>query len=105
MSTRNRAWRRAQRARMIQHALRSERIRWWYYPTDDNSPKSKEYQDHLREMAARQCDRLAACSCYMCGNQRHNDWQSNWDMLTLQERRAYNAFLDGLKEAEDLLDK
>jgi hypothetical protein len=97
MSKRNRGWRRAQRARMIQRALKTEMVKYWYYDLN-TSPKDPKRQDFLKEIAARYCDRLAPCSCYACGNQRHNDWQNSWDMLTMQERRAYNRFIDQVED-------
>ena len=37
------------------------------------------------------------CSCYMCGNQRHNTWQSTDECLTMQERKANDNFKDSLE--------
>ena len=31
---------------------------------------------------------MCNCSCYACGNQRNNPWQSGDECLTMQERKA-----------------
>ncbi|RUW85197.1 hypothetical protein [Mesorhizobium sp. M1E.F.Ca.ET.063.01.1.1] len=62
-----RARRRRDLLRMKQRALR-------IYPHDKN---------------ATQAEYLAVCSCWMCGNQRRNDWQPKIERLTMQERRFF----------------
>lgn len=99
MSIRDRGWRRYQRQRMIARALKTEIVKYWWYD-DQLTTKNQERQEFLKDIASRHCDRLSLCSCSACGNQRHNDWLKNWDMLTMQERRAYNSFLDQMKEIE-----
>ena len=38
------------------------------------------------------------CSCYMCRNQRHNDWQKAEERLTVQERKALEDYNDQKEE-------
>lgn len=40
----------------------------------------------------------ALCSCPMCGNQRHNNWQSSKGKLTMQERRHDEDLQFGMEE-------
>ena len=86
--SRTRAFRRHHRERMIKKALGTELIRSWYP------------EDFKQEAAVRFHNRLAPCSCYGCGNQRHNDWQPLKERLTMQERKLYNALEEGLEEYE-----
>jgi hypothetical protein len=72
---------------MINRALKTEFIKSW-----------DPHNTDVKEKAARFCDILAPCSCYACGNQRHNDWQNSWEMLTLAERKGYNSFIDQMTE-------
>lgn len=38
------------------------------------------------------------CSCYMCGNQRHNTWQNKKECLTMQERKALEDYNNQMEE-------
>jgi len=42
------------------------------------------------------------CSCYMCGNPRRAHWANVWEILTIQEHKAYLSALDGFEEVEDM---
>lgn len=85
---RTRAFRRHHRARMINRAFNSTRLRWMF----------EDEPDRLKEISTLVHDYLATCSCFMCGNQRHNDWQPTKERLTMQERKRYNALSEGLEE-------
>lgn len=98
MSNRTRAWRRAQRARMLNRAKNMDWIRWWYDP--DMEYGSEQYHEDLHQRASRWCDILRPCSCYMCGNQRHNDWQPRREMMTMAERKAEDDFIDQMKDVD-----
>ena len=39
----------------------------------------------------KEADHLAVCSCSMCCNGRRNEWVSNTEKLTMQERRRLEA--------------
>lgn len=39
-------------------------------------------------------DHMKDCSCYMCGNPRHNPWQRADECLTMQERKSNEDFKD-----------
>lgn len=92
-----RAYRIHQRLRMIARGRNYELQRtmyWW-----DGKDK------HLRERAemfGRYChNHLAVCSCNVCGNPRHNDWDTAPRFrLTLQEQRAKLNEIDQLKELQ-----
>ena len=90
----SRAQRRHDNARMLERAKRK-----FYYWNDEN-----EDREHLHKILRQVRDNLAICSCYMCGNQRHNDWQNNKEMLTMQERKHITDIEEGLEEYyEELL--
>jgi hypothetical protein len=82
---------------MIQHALRTEMIRWWFYD-GYTSPKDPERRAFLREQAARYCDILHPCSCSMCGNPRRSGWLNKRDSGTMQERKAQEDFEDQIRD-------
>jgi hypothetical protein len=67
-----RARRRADRERMIRHALEIARrsIVLPSYSDFPGDPKEALFRD--RETFARNHDNLAACSCWMCGNPRRH---------------------------------
>ena len=104
MKNPSRALRRHHRARMIRRALRTERIRWRYYPTFGESPYSAQRISDIREVAARSFNHLASCSCSMCGNQRNNRWLNEWERMTLQERNAVNAYKDDVEDLTEIED-
>lgn len=70
-------YRRTQRERMRRHAYEVIRHCW------------RLDQDIAIDMSKYLGDNLAICSCYGCRNMRHNDWASNEDRLTIQERRFF----------------
>jgi len=86
-----RAIRRHHRNRMIQHAKKIMKYLWNY----------DSFDEKLHEHASRNCDNITRCSCPMCCNQRHNDWQPNRERLTMQERREKERF----DVEKNLLDK
>ena len=56
--------------------------------------------EHALWRARRMHSNMKACSCSMCCNQRSNPWLKNNEMLTMQERRAYDDYLCQLEEVE-----
>ena len=59
---------------------------------------AKALKVYNKERALYNYDHMAQCSCYMCGNQRNNTWQSTDERLTMQERRANDNYKDQLNE-------
>jgi len=56
----------------------------------------------IKEMSAYQAGVVTRtptpCSCYMCGNQRHNTWQNKKECLTMQERKALEDYNNQMEE-------
>ena len=71
---RNRAERRHHHRRMIKRVSKFTWFNWM-------SPESKE--KHIKQMA----ENRQICSCSACGNQRHNNWSSEEEKMTMRERR------------------
>jgi len=86
----SRAIRRHHRGRMIKKAMEYESIRYWNWQVDTEAER--------RKSATRSYNHLKSCSCYMCGNQRHNNWQSKTERLTMQERKALEAYNDMIND-------
>lgn len=86
-----RALRRFHNARMLNRAkeMISEWYRWDDVPLD---PKELHLQAKMRR------DHMCVCSCSGCGNQRHNDYASHKDRLTMPEIKAEDSYLDAMKE-------
>ncbi len=84
MSNRTRAYRRHHRLRMIKNA--SRKVFYFDDPEWEHNYILRNY------------NHLAACSCFMCGNPRHNDWASKKERLTIQERKVYNLLSEELEE-------
>lgn len=89
----SRAIRRQHRARMIKKAMKYEIIRWWNCQIDTEEKRKKR--------ATQLHNHLKPCSCYMCGNQRHNDWQNKTERLTIQERKELENYNNQIKELEN----
>lgn len=86
MSNNNsRALRRFHRARLIKKYSQYQVFAW------------REEEDR-RKMAICMVNHISSCSCYMCGNQRHNNWQSKKECLSMQERKAVEAFKYEMEE-------
>jgi hypothetical protein len=81
---RSRAERRHHHNRMIQRAKDFFILKWKkeYF-------SEEEYHKHLSAIA----ETKKPCSCFMCGNPRHNPYAKS-DRLTMQEKRAREALHD-----------
>jgi hypothetical protein len=53
------------------------------------------------QQACRWADNMKRCSCYCCGNPRHNEWDKEKYRITMQERKAYDSYLAQVKDLED----
>jgi len=90
MSNRTRAYRRHHRQRMISRAYR--KINIWDDWNDNDWKKWYVLQNHSH---------MAVCSCFMCGNPRHNSWAPTKERLTIQERKLYNSLCEGIEDYYD----
>lgn len=91
-----RALRRHHRARMVRRALTYWNVNYDARPISD---------PWVQNRASRHHDHLAICSCYMCGNQRHNGWLPDKEKMTMQERKEYQRFIYEMEEVDDMLSK
>lgn len=97
MSTeRGRAWRRHQRARMFNRAFR--KLKDW-----EGDREHDPEHEWLLWRARRSFNNMQVCSCWVCGNPRRSGWGPS-ESLTMQEHRAYNRFIDGMQEYDEMLD-
>ena len=93
----SRAIRRHHRAR-----LKKNRKNYWGY----GNQGWRSYCEHgiiemPPEVASSVTRTPTPCSCYMCGNQRHNTWQNKKECLTMQERKALEDYKYNIKELEE----
>ena len=79
----SRAQRRHDRARMYKRARRLQEMWWhnWWHT-----------EEEIHRATCRLTDNMKICSCYSCRNQRRNGWLKNNEHLTMQERKANDAF-------------
>jgi len=85
----SRAQRRHDRMRMYNHVKQLYMYAWW---NDGRSTK-----EELDMWYGRVRDNASRCSCSMCCSPRRGGWESKYP-LTMQERRAEDAYYDGLEE-------
>jgi len=64
------------------------RTRWQY----DVYPYKPYTIDELYKAAARIRDHMKDCSCAMCCNPRHCEWETKRGRLSMQERRNLDNF-------------
>ena len=93
----SRAQRRYQRAR-----IKNNRRNYWGY----GKYGWRNYCNHgieemPKDVAGWVTRTPTPCSCSMCGNPRHNVWQNKKERLTLQERKAFEAYKDNMEEIDD----
>ena len=82
MKSNKRLLRRLHSKRLLKKAVKIQRSRW-SINTDEK---------YLNECASKIKDNLTNCSCSMCCNPRHNQWLSNSEQLTKQERNNIIKF-------------
>ena len=88
----SRAQRRHDRMRMYKHVKQLYKYAWW--DSDSITEKErKKWYGLFRDNASR-------CSCSMCCNPRRGGWESKYP-LTMQERKAEDAYNDGMEELND----
>ena len=88
----SRAQRRHDRVRMYNHVKQLYRYSWW---------KDGATEEELKKWYGRFRDNAAICSCSMCMNPRRGGWESKYP-LTMQERKAEDAYYDGIEEIEEI---
>jgi len=93
MKNKKRALRRHHRERMIRKVMTYSFVQnfFWTEQVDQKLIRSRAVKFH---------NYAAVCSCPMCGNQRHNKWESEEERLTLQERRANDIYGDMLEDLD-----
>lgn len=91
MDKTSRALRRHHRARLMRRAIRKSKEWYWVDQGD---------QEWILWRAQRTWNNMQNCSCHMCGNERHNDWASERERLTMPERKAEDSYLDQLEEVD-----
>lgn len=98
----SRAQRLHDRARMYKKARKLQES-WWNWPNSIGDPLwggGNIDENTIHQAACKIRDNLKWCSCTMCCNQRRGAWNTS-EMLTMQERRAIDAYYDGLEELKD----
>jgi len=91
MKNTKRAIRRHHRERMIRKLMSYSFVIWYYDWEPINTTVT-------RFRATKFHNHAAVCSCSGCGNQRRNEWSSQKEKLTIQERRAYDNYHDMMRE-------
>jgi len=64
--------------------------RWW--GRNKNDPEDLKY----KQMVGCLSDNLKNCSCWVCCNQRHNQWAKKKERLTMAERRMLDNYKEDL---------
>ena len=94
----SRAQRRADYARL----KKKRRNHWGYGRQGWRSYCHDGIKEMPKEVAGSVVNTPTPCSCYMCGNPRRNSWANAYEARTTQERRADDAYDDGIEELWEL---
>lgn len=93
MDKRKRQQRLIQKVRNLQKWLRRERVK--------AKRSGERFSQRDERVAHMEANHGKLCSCNMCCNPRHNEWNSKSSRLTLQERKAYEKFKASYEEYPD----
>lgn len=95
MDKTSRALRRFHRDRLKRRAYKILDNWFWFNPEDKIHTTQRRWNN------------MQICSCASCGNRRRDPWLNGQERLTLQERKALQAFNDEISwvdKPDDLLD-
>lgn len=85
--TRTRAFRRRKHFLKVKKAYKV--LKSWGYEQEDIGKSARYIAENMK-----------SCSCQMCRNQRHSMFYSNWEKLTLQEKKNLLRFRQEIKDYE-----